>query len=118
MSQHEPLMTDLPNCPACGSALTYVDGAMHVCPECGHEWTLSAEASDEARVHRDAVGNVLADGDSVTVIKDLKVKGASSALKAGTKVRNIRLVDEDHDIDCKIDGFGPMKLKSEFVRKA
>ncbi|WP_133500776.1 zinc ribbon domain-containing protein YjdM [Cognatilysobacter terrigena] len=110
-------MTDLPNCPACGSALTYVDGAMYVCPECGHEWSGDAPV-DEQRVHRDAVGNVLADGDSVTVIKDLKVKGASSALKAGTKVRNIRLVDEDHDIDCKIDGFGAMKLKSEFVRKA
>ena len=111
-------MTDLPNCPACGSGLTYVDGAMHVCPECGHEWAPGVDAADAQRVHRDAVGNVLADGDSVTVVKDLKVKGASNALKAGTKVRNIRLVDEDHDIDCKIDGFGPMKLKSEFVRKA
>lgn len=110
-------MSDLPNCPACGSGLTYADGAMYVCPECAHEWSQDA-AVDEQRVHRDAVGNVLADGDSVTVIKDLKVKGASSALKAGTKVRNIRLVDEDHDIDCKIDGFGAMKLKSEFVRKA
>lgn len=110
-------MTDLPNCPACGSALTYMDGATFVCPECAHEWNVDAPA-DEPRVHRDAVGNVLADGDSVTVIKDLKVKGASSALKAGTKVRNIRLVDEDHDIDCRIDGFGAMKLKSEFVRKA
>ena len=112
-------MSDLPNCPACGSAFTYVDGAMLACPECGHEWSPDAAPADDApRVHKDAVGNVLADGDSVTVIKDLKVKGASSALKAGTKVRNIRLVDEDHDIDCKIDGFGPMKLKSEFVRKA
>jgi protein PhnA len=112
-------MTDLPNCPACGSALTYADGAMLVCPECGHEWSAQAAAEGEAtRVHKDAVGNVLADGDSVTVVKDLKVKGASGALKAGTKVRNIRLVDEDHDIDCRIDGFGAMKLKSEFVRKA
>ncbi|AXK70832.1 alkylphosphonate utilization protein [Lysobacter sp. TY2-98] len=110
-------MSDLPNCPACGSGLTYADGALYVCPECAHEWSQVA-AEDERRVHRDAVGNVLADGDSVTIIKDLKVKGASSALKAGTKVRNIRLVDEDHDIDCKIDGFGAMKLKSEFVRKA
>lgn len=91
---------------------------MLVCPECGHEWSPhDAAAGEAARVHRDAVGNVLADGDSVTVVKDLKVKGASSALKAGTKVRQIRLVDEDHDIDCRIDGFGPMKLKSEFVRK-
>ena len=114
-------MTDLPSCPACGGTLTYPDGTMLVCPECGHEWSADAAAAptdEAARVHRDAVGNVLADGDSVTVIKDLKVKGASSALKAGTKVRGIRLVDEDHDIDCKIDGFGPMKLKSEFVRKA
>ena len=92
---------------------------MLVCPECAHEWAPGdATGGGETRVHRDAVGNVLADGDSVTVVKDLKVKGAGSALKAGTKVRNIRLVDEDHDIDCRIDGFGPMKLKSEFVRKA
>ena len=113
-------MTDLPACPACGSTFTYRDGALLVCPECAHEWEPGADASaDEAQpVHKDAVGNVLADGDSVTVVKDLKVKGAGSALKAGTKVRNIRLVDEDHNIDCKIDGFGPMKLKSEFVRKA
>ena len=90
------------------------------CPECGHEWPPgSAEPSEDGKsIHRDAVGNILSDGDSVTIVKDLKVKGASSALKAGTKVRNIRLVDEDHNIDCKIDGFGPMKLKSEFVRKA
>ena len=113
-------MTELPPCPLCKSAFTYEDGALLVCPECGHEWSAqSAEASaDEKPVHKDAVGNILADGDSVTLIKDLKVKGASSALKVGTKVRNIRLVDEDHNIDCKIDGFGPMKLKSEFVKKA
>ena len=112
-------MTDLPTCPACGSGLTYADGALLVCPECGHEWSAEAPpAAESVRVHRDAVGNVLVDGDAVTVVKDLKVKGASGALKAGTKVRNIRLVDEDHDIDCRIDGFGPMKLKSEFVRKA
>ncbi len=92
---------------------------MLVCPECAHEWAPGdATGGGQTRVHRDAVGNILADGDSVTVVKDLKVKGAGSALKAGTKVRNIRLVDEDHDIDCRIDGFGPMKLKSEFVRKA
>ena len=112
-------MSQLPDCPACGSSLTYQDGVMFVCPECAHEWTPGQAASgEEARVYRDSVGNILADGDSVTVVKDLKVKGASGALKAGTKVRNIRLVDEDHNIDCKIDGFGPMKLKSEFVRKA
>ena len=100
--------------------MTYQDGALFICPECGHEW-VAGEATvdnDAPVVHKDAVGNVLADGDSVTITKDLKVKGASSALKAGTKVRNIRLVDGDHNIDCKIDGFGPMKLKSEFVRKA
>jgi protein PhnA len=113
-------MTDLPNCPKCSSTFTYQDGEMLVCPECAHEWTPGAGSAqqEDQRVYKDSVGNILADGDSVTVIKDLKVKGASSALKAGTKVRNIRLVDEDHDIDCKIDGFGPMKLKSEFVRKA
>ena len=112
-------MSSLPPCPACGSDLTYEDGTLLVCPECAHEWAPGdATGGGETRVHRDAVGNILADGDSVTVVKDLKVKGAGSALKAGTKVRNIRLVDEDHDIDCKIDGFGPMKLKSEFVRKA
>lgn len=112
-------MTDFPDCPACGSTLTYSDGALLVCPECGHEWSPGEPVSDDgAVVHKDAVGNTLVDGDSVTVVKDLKVKGASSALKAGTKVRNIRLVDGDHNIDCRIDGFGPMKLKSEFVRKA
>lgn len=93
---------------------------MLVCPECAHEWVEgeAVESADEARVYKDSVGNVLQDGDSVTVIKDLKVKGASGPIKAGTKVRNIRLIDEDHDIDCKVDGFGAMKLKSEFVRKA
>lgn len=113
-------MSELPACPACGSAYTYLDGVMLVCPECAHEWSPDAvaEVEPERRVHRDAVGNVLADGDSVTVIKDLKVKGAGAPLKAGTKVRNIRLVDEDHDIDCRIEGFGPMKLKSEFVKRA
>jgi len=114
-------MNELPNCPACNSAYTYEDGNLLVCPECAHEWTPGAESQDrgeEAKVVRDANGNELRDGDSVTVIKDLKVKGSSSVLKIGTKVKNIRLVDGDHDIDCKIDGFGAMKLKSEFVRKA
>ncbi|CAH1201814.1 hypothetical protein PAECIP111893_01735 [Paenibacillus plantiphilus] len=112
-------MSDLPNCPACNSQYTYEDGSSLVCPECAHEWTLgaAAENSEDAKVIKDANGNVLNDGDTVTVIKDLKVKGSSSVLKIGTKVKNIRLVDGDHDIDCKIDGFGAMKLKSEFVRK-
>jgi protein PhnA len=117
-------MTALPSCPKCNSDLTYQDGQMYVCPECAHEWTPGSPSvvpmgSDESeRVVRDANGNILADGDSVIVIKDLPVKGASSALKAGTKVKAIRLVEGDHNIDCKIEGFGGMKLKSEFVRKA
>lgn len=112
-------MTALPPCPACTSAFTYEDGNLLICPECAHEWTPGAVSpSDEARSFRDANGNPLADGDTVTVIKDLKVKGSSLVVKVGTKVKNIRLVDGDHDIDCKIDGIGPMKLKSEFVRKA
>ncbi|WP_342429482.1 zinc ribbon domain-containing protein YjdM [Neobacillus sp. FSL H8-0543] len=109
---------DLPNCPKCNSSYTYEDGSLFVCPECAHEWALEAEISEEQNVVKDANGNVLNDGDSVTVIKDLKVKGSSSTLKVGTKVKNIRLVDGDHNIDCKIDGFGAMKLKSEFVKKA
>ncbi|MNC32256.1 hypothetical protein D3C76_34580 [compost metagenome] len=113
-------MNELPNCPQCSSEYTYEDGTLLVCPECGHEWAQGAEnaSSEESKVVRDANGNILSDGDSVTVIKDLKVKGSSSVLKIGTKVKNIRLVEGDHDIDCKIDGFGAMKLKSEFVRKA
>src|SRR5690242_13771598 len=118
-------MTALPACPKCNSELTYQDGQLFVCPECAHEWTALAPlaaasvGSDEPkRVVRDANGNVLTDGDTVIVIKDLPVKGASSALKAGTKVKGIRLVEGDHNIDCKIDGFGGMKLKSEFVKKA
>lgn len=113
-------MSNLPNCPKCRSGYTYDDGSMYICPECAHEWSLDAPAavSDDARVIKDAHGNVLQDGDTVTVIKDLKVKGSSLVVKVGTKVRNIRLVDGDHDIDCKIDGIGAMKLKSEFVKKA
>ncbi|WP_053368526.1 zinc ribbon domain-containing protein YjdM [Bacillus sp. FJAT-27245] len=111
-------MSNLPNCPKCNSEYTYEDGIQFVCPECGHEWTAdSVENIADEKVIKDANGNVLNDGDSVTVIKDLKVKGSSSVLKQGTKVKNIRLVEGDHDIDCKIDGFGPMKLKSEFVKK-
>jgi len=113
-------MSNLPKCPKCGSEYTYEDRDLFVCPECAHEWSKEAvaEASDEALVVKDAHGNVLHDGDSVTVIKDLKVKGSSSVVKVGTKVKNIRLVEGDHNIDCKIDGIGPMKLKSEFVKKA
>lgn len=112
-------MFEVPNCPKCNSAYTYDDGSLFVCPECAHEWSLAdATPSEEEKVVKDANGNVLNDGDAVTVIKDLKVKGSSSAVKKGTKVKNIRLVDGDHDIDCKIDGFGAMKLKSEFVKKA
>lgn len=108
----------LPNCPKCNSEYTYEDGAMYVCPECAHEWNDNEpQSEDDTLVVKDANGNLLADGDSVTVIKDLKVKGSSSMLKIGTKVKNIRLVEGDHNIDCKIDGFGPMKLKSEFVKK-
>ena len=111
-------MSNLPNCPKCNSQYTYEDGNMFVCSECAHEWNASLESSnDEEKIIKDANGNILSDGDSVTIIKDLKVKGSSSTLKIGTKVKNIRLVDGDHDIDCKIDGFGAMKLKSEFVKK-
>ncbi|NTW71590.1 MAG: alkylphosphonate utilization protein [Eubacteriaceae bacterium] len=109
-------MSNLPKCPKCNSEYTYEDGSLLVCPECAYEWTLTAEKSDEAVV-LDANGNVLQDGDSVSVIKDLKVKGTSLVVKIGTKVKNIRLVEGDHNIDCKIDGIGAMKLKSEFVKK-
>lgn len=111
----------LPNCPQCNSSLTYHDGNMFVCPECAHEWSEDQSSTSDAtdsKTIKDAVGSILNDGDSVTVIKDLKVKGSSLIVKVGTKVKNIRLVDGDHDIDCKIDGIGPMKLKSEFVKKA
>ncbi len=113
-------MSEMPQCPACASSFTYDDGLQYVCPECGHEWSrdvAQALAEDEATI-RDANGNVLDDGDTVTVIKDLKIKGSSSVVKVGTKVKNIRLVDGDHDIDCRIDGIGAMKLKSAFVKKA
>jgi len=111
-------MSDLPRCPECDSEYTYDDGNMYVCPECAHEWSKQAAASaDDTKVIKDSNGNILQDGDSVTVIKDLKVKGTSSVVKVGTKVKSIRLVDGDHDIDCKIDGIGAMKLKSEFVKK-
>ena len=109
----------LPHCPQCRSELTYEDGELYICPECGHEWSKSGAAEAEAvKVWRDSVGNILADGDTVTLIKDLKLKGSSSVIKVGTKVKNIRLIEGDHDIDCKIDGIGAIQLKSEFVRKA
>lgn len=112
-------MITLPNCPKCNSEYTYEDGSLLICPECAYEWTLSTEnTSDEDElIVKDSNGNILNDGDSVTIIKDLKVKGSSTPLKQGTKVKNIRLVEGDHNIDCKIDGFGAMKLKSEFVKK-
>lgn len=116
-------MEQLPPCPQCNSEYTYEDNHLFVCPECAFEWAkiiaapTDTESSSSGRVIKDASGNVLQDGDTITVIKDLKVKGSSSVVKVGTKVKNIRLVDGDHDIDCKIDGIGAMKLKSEFVRK-
>ena len=113
-------MSDLPNCPKCQSEYTYIDGTLYICPECSHEWAIDASdnTTDTGISVVDANGNILQDGDSVTVIKDLKVKGSSSTVKVGTKVKNIRLVEGDHNIDCKIDGIGAMKLKSEFVKKA
>lgn len=111
-------MSTLPPCPKCQSEFTYEDGAMLVCPECAHEWAADEAAEAGDKVIKDSNGNPLADGDTVTVIKDLKVKGSSLVVKRGTKVKNIRLVDGDHDIDCKIDGIGAMGLKSEFVKKA
>ena len=106
----------LPPCPECQSAYTYQVDALLICPECGHEWSPDAGA-DAGSVVRDSVGNLLADGDTVTVIKDLKLKGSSSTIKVGTKVRGIRLVEGDHDIDCKIPGIGQIGLKSQFVKK-
>lgn len=109
-------MENLPDCPQCGSGYVYEDGAFLVCPECAYEWDPDVKAQQAKVV--DAVGNVLSDGDAVIVIKDLKVKGSSDTLKIGTKVKSIRLVEGDHNIDCKISGFGAMQLKSEFVKKA
>ena len=113
------LMNKLPKCPKCSSEYTYKDGLLFICPECSHEWMSNADEkiADTAVIIKDANGNTLQDGDTVTVIKDLKVKGSSLVVKVGTKVKNIRLVEGDHDIDCKIDGIGPMKLKSLFVKK-
>ena len=111
-------MNNLPNCPKCNSEYVYEDGNLLVCPECAYEWNPAEVAEvEEGVVAIDTNGNKLADGDTVTLIKDLKVKGAPKDLKQGTRVKNIRIVEGDHNIDCKIDGFGAMKLKSEFVKK-
>lgn len=110
-------MSELPNCPKCHSSYTYEDNGHYMCPECGNEWSINETQNTDGIVIRDSNGTVLQDGDTVSVIKDLKVKGSSSVVKVGTKVKNIRLVDGDHDIDCKIPGIGQMGLKSEFVRK-
>ena len=112
-------MNDLPNCPVCDSKYVYIDNNMYICPECAHEWSIDPTIGniDETPAVRDSNGNVLQDGDTITVIKDLKIKGSSSVVKIGTRVKNIRLVEGDHNIDCKIDGVGAMKLKSEFVKK-
>ncbi len=112
-------MSEFPPCPQCNSPYTYPTDTLLMCPECGHEWSAVAEAEpeDSEAVVKDANGNILQDGDTVTIIKDLSVKGAPKAIKAGTKVKSIRLVDGDHNIDCKIEGFGAMALKSEFVKK-
>lgn len=110
-------MSDLPNCPTCSSEYTYKDGNLFICPECAHEWSQDATAdTDDEKVIKDSNGNILNNGDTITVIKDLKVKGSSSVIKVGTKVKNIRLVEGDHDIDCKVEGTA-MKLKSQFVKK-
>ena len=112
-------MHTLPPCPKCNSIYTYEEGDLYICPECAHEWKQVAEAApQEQRVWKDAHGHLLQDGDTVTLIKDLKLKGSSTVVKVGTKVKNIRLVEGDHDIDCRIDGIGAMQLKSEFVKKA
>jgi protein PhnA len=112
-------MTQLPPCPKCQSQYTYADAEQLICPECAHEWDpkQTSESDDSIEVIKDANGQVLNDGDAVSIIKDLKIKGSSQVVKVGTKVKNIRLVSGDHNIDCKIDGIGPMKLKSEFVKK-
>ena len=112
-------MSEFPNCPQCESEYTYKDRSMYVCPECGNEWSADLQAFESESLEQitDSNGTVLTDGDTISVIKNLKVKGTSTVVKVGTKVKNIRLVDGDHNIDCKIPGIGAMKLKSEFVKK-
>lgn len=107
----------LPSCPKCQSPYTYENGSLLICPECGHEWDSEEMPESDELIVKDANGNILQNGDSVIIVKDLPVKGAPKPIKAGTKVKNIRLTDGDHNIDCKIDGFGAMALKSEFVKK-
>ena len=113
-------MNKPPNCPKCNSEYAYKDGHLFMCPECGYEWENESkiESTENENIVKDANGNVLKDGDTVSVVKDLKIKGTSSVVKVGTKVKNIRLVEGDHDIDCKIEGVGAMQLKSKFVKKA
>jgi len=112
-------MSKLPNCPDCSSEYTYENSDLLMCPECGHEWSKDlARKEEDAMVFRDSNGNILSNGDTVVVIKDLKLKGSSSVIKVGTKVKNIRLVDGDHDIDCNVPGIGAMGLKTQFVKKA
>jgi protein PhnA len=115
-------MENIPNCPKCSSSYTYEDGSLYICPECAYEWSkeASAEEEEDKLVVKDANGNILEDGDSVTVIKDLKVKGSSDGIKVGTKIKSIRLVEgnDGHNIDCKVPGVGAIKLKQEFVKKA
>lgn len=112
-------MINLPKCPKCNSEYTYEDNGILICPECSHNWSKETENTniESKKTIKDANGNILNNGDSVALIKDLKIKGSSSVIKAGTKIKNIQLVDEDHNIDCKVDGFGKMGLKSEFVKK-
>jgi len=110
-------MSELPACPKCDSPYTYQDGSLFICPECAHEWTALSDNEDAGETIRDSNGAELKDGDTVTVIKDLKIKGTNSVVKIGTKVKNIKIVGGDHDIDCKIPDIGPMALKSQFVKK-
>ena len=113
-------MENLPNCPKCGYEYTYEDGSLIICPDCGYEWDPNQTPKEEKLIVKDANGNILEDGDSVTVIKDLKVKGSSSGIKVGTKIKGIRLVegDDGHNIECKVPGIGSIKLKQEFVKKS
>lgn len=112
-------MSEVPDCPKCNSTFTYLDRDIYTCPECAYEWSeADAQAAADAKLTKDANGTVLQNGDNVTLIKDLKLKGSSQVVKVGTKVRNIRLVDADHNIDCKVEGIGQLGLKSEFVRKS
>ncbi len=107
----------IPSCPKCHSEYTYQDQHLYICPSCSHDWPIDQTTPEELKIAKDAYGHILQDGDSISVIKDLKIKGSSQTIKIGTRVKNIRIIDGDHNIDCKIDGVGAMKLKSEFVKK-